>query len=45
MRAKFEETMSTSNTLIKDEFGAIALARRLQEQNECVSQGLQWRGG
>jgi hypothetical protein len=37
MRAKFEETMSTSNQLIKDEFRAMAVARRLQGQNECVS--------
>ena len=37
MRVKFEDTMNTSNTLIRDEFRAIAVARRLQEQNECVS--------
>jgi hypothetical protein len=36
MRAKFEDTITTSNTLIKDEFRQMALARRLQEQNECV---------
>ncbi|KAF2706453.1 hypothetical protein K504DRAFT_386408 [Pleomassaria siparia CBS 279.74] len=36
MRAKFEDTMSTSNTLIKDEFRAMALARRLQEQNDQI---------
>ncbi|KAF2258032.1 hypothetical protein CC78DRAFT_151545 [Lojkania enalia] len=36
MRAKFEETMGASNTLIKDEFRAIALARRLQEQNDQI---------
>jgi hypothetical protein len=37
MRAKFEDTMNTSNTLIKDEFRAMAVARRLQEQNEFVA--------
>ena len=37
MRAKFEETMNTSNQLIKDEFRAMGVARRLQGQNECVS--------
>ncbi|KAF2468464.1 uncharacterized protein BDR25DRAFT_265126 [Lindgomyces ingoldianus] len=36
MRAKFEDTMNTSNTLIKDEYKAIALARRLQEQNDQI---------
>lgn len=37
MRAKFEDTMNQSNQLIKDEYKAIALARRLQEQNEYDS--------
>ncbi|KAF2116137.1 IEC3 subunit of the Ino80 complex, chromatin re-modelling-domain-containing protein [Lophiotrema nucula] len=36
MRAKFEDTMQTSNTLIKDEYRAVALARRLQEQNDQI---------
>jgi hypothetical protein len=36
MRAKFEDTMNQSNTLIKDEYKAIALARRLQEQNDQI---------
>ncbi|KAF2657874.1 hypothetical protein K491DRAFT_305201 [Lophiostoma macrostomum CBS 122681] len=34
MRAKFEDTMSTSNQLIKDEFRAMSVARRLQGQND-----------
>jgi len=29
--------MSTSNQLIHDEWKAQAIARRLQEQNECVT--------
>ncbi|KAF2193742.1 hypothetical protein K469DRAFT_619019 [Zopfia rhizophila CBS 207.26] len=36
MRARFEDTMNASNTLIKDEYKAIALARRLQEQNDQI---------
>lgn len=36
MRAKFEETMNTSNSLFKEEYKMMALARRLQEQNESV---------
>lgn len=36
MRAKFEDTMNQSNQLIKDEYKAIALARRLQEQNDQI---------
>ncbi|KAF2020967.1 hypothetical protein BU24DRAFT_446085 [Aaosphaeria arxii CBS 175.79] len=36
MRAKFEDTMNTSNTLIKDEHRARATARRLQEQNDQI---------
>jgi riboflavin biosynthesis pyrimidine reductase len=35
MRAKFDETMSASNTLIKEEYRAMAVLARLQEQNEC----------
>jgi hypothetical protein len=37
MRVKFDETMNISNTLIKDEYRAIAVARRLQEQNEYAA--------
>ena len=36
MRAVFEEKMHTSNSLIREEYKAVALARRLQEQNEYV---------
>ncbi|KAF2203604.1 hypothetical protein GQ43DRAFT_478894 [Delitschia confertaspora ATCC 74209] len=36
MRAQFEDTMNMSNQLIKDEYKAIALARRLQEQNDQI---------
>lgn len=36
MRVKFDETMNASNTLIKEEYKAMAVAARLQEQNECV---------
>lgn len=36
MRSKFEETMTLSNTLIKDEYRAMATARRLQEQNDQI---------
>ncbi|KAF2812054.1 uncharacterized protein BDZ99DRAFT_568810 [Mytilinidion resinicola] len=34
MRVAFEEKMTLSNNLIKDECKAVALARRLQEQND-----------
>ena len=34
MRAKFEDTMTTSNQLIRDEARAVNVARRLQEQND-----------
>jgi hypothetical protein len=37
MRVKFDETMNASNTLIKEEYKAMAVAARLQEQNECVA--------
>jgi hypothetical protein len=36
MRARFDDTMTTSNTLIRDEYRAMATARRLQEHNEWV---------
>lgn len=36
MRVKFEETMLLSNTLIKDEYRAMATIRRLQEQNDQI---------
>ncbi len=37
MRIRFENSMNASHHLILDEFKAQALARRLQEQNECVA--------
>ncbi|KAF2276754.1 uncharacterized protein EI97DRAFT_466886 [Westerdykella ornata] len=40
MRLKFEETMNTSNNLIRDECKAIAVARRLQEQNDQILEAL-----
>ncbi|KAF2003677.1 hypothetical protein P154DRAFT_543726 [Amniculicola lignicola CBS 123094] len=36
MRAKFEDTMVESNNLIKGEFKAMAISRRLQEQNDQI---------
>lgn len=36
MRIQFDRTMELSNQLIRDEFRAINVARRLQEQNECA---------
>ncbi|KAF2739719.1 hypothetical protein EJ04DRAFT_288197 [Polyplosphaeria fusca] len=36
MRARFDDAMNTSNTLIRDEFRATATARRLQEQNDQI---------
>lgn len=36
MRFQFDRTMELSNQLIRDEFRAINVARRLQEQNEYV---------
>lgn len=37
MRVRFDERMRESNTLFREEHKAIALARRLQEQNEYVT--------
>jgi len=37
MRMRFEAQMNESNALFKDEHKALALARRLQEQNEYHS--------
>ncbi|KAF2874497.1 IEC3 subunit of the Ino80 complex, chromatin re-modelling-domain-containing protein [Massariosphaeria phaeospora] len=45
MRAQFEDTMTTSNTLIKDELRAMGLARRLQQQNDQILELLLDMGG
>ena len=37
MRVRFDERMRESNTLFREEHKAIALARRLQEQNEYAT--------
>lgn len=37
MRVRFDERMRESNTLFREEHKAIALARRLQEQNEYAA--------
>ncbi|KAF2642526.1 hypothetical protein P280DRAFT_467868 [Massarina eburnea CBS 473.64] len=36
MRARFEDTMSTSNQLVTDEWRGQALSRRLREQNDQI---------